>query len=232
MRRRTALVTFGLVGLSVAGCSSDDDKPEETEATPMDRLAAAKERLDSAGAVTLELTSADLPKGAGGVTGAKGTGTYADGTAKFKGTVAATISGISGSAELISIGQDTWMKFFTPGFVKTDLSLLNAPNPADLFAPSTGIATMIPVTTEAKAGGQARESSEVLDEITGKLPGTKVVELLHVGSADATFDVTYSLTASNELRKAVLTGPFFAGTTSTYTLLLTDYGKSIDITAP
>jgi lipoprotein LprG len=38
---------------------------------------------------------------------------------------------------------------------------------------------------------------------------------------------------SNELRRAVLTGPFFApDTDSTYTLVLDRYGQQVDISAP
>jgi lipoprotein LprG len=45
--------------------------------------------------------------------------------------------------------------------------------------------------------------------------------------------VTYGLTDAQQLRQVVITGPFFgAGTTSTYTLTLDQYGKPVTITKP
>lgn len=44
--------------------------------------------------------------------------------------------------------------------------------------------------------------------------------------------MTFGITDAGELRQATMTGPFFAGATSTYTLTLSNYGKAVTITAP
>ena len=66
----------------------------------------------------------------------------------------------------------------------------------------------------------------------GKLPGAPISELLHLGDGTGTYDVTFGITDAGELRQATMTGPFFAGATSTYTLTLSNYGKAVTITAP
>ena len=60
----------------------------------------------------------------------------------------------------------------------------------------------------------------------------RIVDLLALGDGTGSFDITFGITKDGELRRAVTTGPFFTGSTSTYTLLLTDYGKAVTITAP
>jgi lipoprotein LprG len=54
-----------------------------------------------------------------------------------------------------------------------------------------------------------------------------------IPGASGTFDATYDVTSDGELRQASLTGVFYSGKPSmTYSLMLTDYGTSKDITAP
>jgi lipoprotein LprG len=78
-----------------------------------------------------------------------------------------------------------------------------------------------------------RQGSEVLSTIKGSLPGKAVTDLFLIGDSSGTFSVTYGLTDSQELRQVVITGPFFgAGTTSTYTLTLDQYGQPVTISKP
>ncbi|WP_255424970.1 hypothetical protein [Nostocoides sp. HKS02] len=83
------------------------------------------------------------------------------------------------------------------------------------------------------AGGKVREGSDVLQTITGTLPGAAIADLLVVGDRTATFEVTYGLTdTTSQLRSVVLKGPFYAGSTSTYTLHLTSLSQAVAITRP
>ena len=77
-----------------------------------------------------------------------------------------------------------------------------------------------------KLGERARSGSSVLQTVSGSLPGRALAGLLAIGEPDATFAATYGLTdPGNELRTVTLTGPFFRGSTSTYTLTLDRYGE-------
>ena len=85
-----------------------------------------------------------------------------------------------------------------------------------------------------KSGKQVRggtDNKEVLSTYTGTVPDSAVSAIIPGASGD--FEATYALTSDDELRQVELTGTFYAGhDANTYTLVLTDYGTSKDITAP
>ena len=228
MRPRSVLAVAGLA-LALAGCSGADETPVKPAA---ERLAAAKGAFDAGGSVALDLTSGDVPPRENGVTAAKGSGVIDPAEPKFAGTITGTIEGVAGTVDLICIGDTAYMKFFTPDYVETDLDTLNAPNPALFFDPAKGISSLLTEATATRAAGKTRAGSEVLDKVDGTLPGSRIAELFHLGDGTGTFTVAFGLTPQDQLRTASLTGPFFPGTTSTYVLTLTDYGKPVAVTRP
>lgn len=222
-----------LLLLVISGCTGEAAEEEEVTPTPAQRLAAAQQRIEQAEAITIDLSSTGVPGGVNGVQSATGTGVIDGDTVRFEGEFQGRVSGITANAGILAIGEDAYMKLFTPDYEPVDLSELGAPNPTAFFAPDTGIASLIEATTEVAEGdGPVRQGRDVLDQFTGSLPGDKVQALLHLGGPDTTFDVTYGLTSDNELRKATLEGEFYEGAQSVYTLLLTDYGTVIPIEAP
>lgn len=229
---RVLLVGVAAALLAVAGCTGDAAQ-DEAAPTPAERMAAAQEKVEQAEAITLDLTSTGVPSDVNGVQSATGTGVIDGETIAFEGEFQGRVGGITANAAVLAIGEDTFMKLFTPDYEPVDLAELGAPNPTAFFAPDTGIASLIEATTDlTEGGGPVREGREVLDQFSGSLPGERVQALLHLGGPGTTFDVTYGLTSDNELRKAVLEGEFYEGTESVYTLLLTDYGSVIPIDAP
>ena len=237
MRRCLVLLaTLALATVPLTACSSKgDDKTsgaKTSAATPAAVLATAKQKFDTAKAVTITLTSSNVPAKANGVSAASGTGLVDPTTPKFKGRVTATVNGLTGNVEIITIGNDAWMKLFTPDYTKQDLVKLGAPNPSKLFDPAVGISSLMPQTKNPTAGPDQRQGSEILHTYTGTIPSAPVTGLLNLGKGAADFKVSYGITDSGELRTAVLTGAFYAGTTSTYDLLIKDYGKTVDIAAP
>ena len=229
--RRGILLSGAAVAalLALTGCSGE----EEPEApSPQERLAEARTKVEEAQALTIDLTSTGVPNDVNGVQSASGTGVLEDGVVTFEGEFQGRVSGITATAGILSIGDETYMKLFTPDYAPVNLDELGAPNPTSFFEEETGIASLIAATTDVAEKGQTREGREILTEITGTLPGEKVESLLMLGGPGTEFDVAYGLTADDELRRAVLTGEFYAGTESTYTLLLTDYGTPITIESP
>lgn len=218
--------------LAVVGCTGEPAE-DEAAATPAERLAAAQERIEQAEAITIALTSTGVPGNVDGVQSATGTGVIEGEAIAFEGEFQGRVGGITANAAILAVGEDAYMKLFTPDYEPVDLTSLGAPNPTAFFAPDTGIASLIEATTDLAEGGEpVRQGREVLDQFTGSLPGAKVETLLHLGGPDTTFDVTYGLTGDNELRTAILEGEFYEGAQSVYTLLLTDYGAVIPIEAP
>ena len=231
MRRRALLASSVTVAaVLLAGCSGGD-----AATTPADAkadLAAAKRVFDEAKFVGLTLSSKDVPKTENGVTAALGTGEISATEPKFTGSVTATIKGVSGAAQVVTIGDAAYLKFFTPDFVPTDLSTLGAPNPSGFFDPATGISSLLTDTRDPEVGEKVRDGATVLQQYTGTLPGTRVKELLGLGDGTSDFAATYGIAEGHKLQLATLTGPFFEGATSTFTLRLKDYGKSVAITRP
>jgi lipoprotein LprG len=235
MRRPSALLALGAplaVGLVVVLSGCGGDTPDVPQQSPTEQLAAAKTAFDTAKTVQLDLTSRDVPPRENGVMRAKGAGVISTTEPKFQGTITGTIKGLAGTIDVVAIGTDTYLKFFTPDYKKTDFDTLNAPNPAMFFDPATGISALLPQTADPKDDGQTRAGSEVLDKISGTLPGSSIEELFHLGDGTGTFAVSYGISDSDQLRTATLKGPFFPGVESTYVLVLTDYGAPVDITRP
>ena len=223
-----AVAVAALVAL--AGCTGggDDRAPEPP---PAERLAAARAALEKSPAVSFTLVSEGLPGKAVGVSGAKGTGLFRP--PSFKGTLNATVGGVTGTVEIIAVEQDVYMKFFTPGYNKIDPKTYGAPNPAQLFNTQTGVTSLVDRTTGLAAGGRAREGSDVLDTFTGKVPGAAVADLFVIGDRTGTFDITYGVTETgDELRTVVLEGPFYAGSTATYNLRLQSLPRAVAISRP
>lgn len=230
MRRRPVLALLAAATLLVAGCDGGGD--EAPAKSPTQRLEAARAALASAGSVALDLASTDVPATENGVSAAKGQGVVDAAEPKFEGTITGTVRGVAATVDVIAVGEDAYLKLFTPDFEKFDLSTLNAPNPAGFFDPADGIAGLLPQTGSPKAGGQVRAGKEVLTQISGTLPAQRVSDLFHLGDGTGTYRVTFGLTDADQLRTATLVGPFFEGGDSTYTLTLTDYGKPVEITRP
>jgi lipoprotein LprG len=231
MRRRALLgssLTVAVVLLT--GCSGGG--AAEAEVDPAADLAAAKKTFDEAKFVGLTLSSKNVPKTENGVTGAIGTGEISATEPKFKGTVTATIKGVTGSADVVTIGDAAYMKFFTPGYNPTDLADLGAPNPSNFFDPATGISALLVDTGSPVAGEKVRDGAAVLQQYSGTLPGARIKELLNLGDGTSTFTVTYGIAQGDRLQLAEMTGPFFAGATSTFTLRLKNYGTPVEITRP
>ena len=232
MRRRALLASSVTVAVAMlVGCSGGGDAPE-AKADPKTQLAAAKKVFDDAKFVGLTLSSKDVPKTENGVTGAIGTGAISASEPKFKGNVTATIKGVSGAAEVITIGDAAYMKFFTPTYNPADLADLGAPNPSDFFDPAKGISQLLVETGSPTAGKEVRDGAAVLQQVSGTLPGSRIKALFNLGDGAGEFKVTYGIGEGDRLQLATMTGPFFAGTTSTYTLRLKNYGTAVEITRP
>jgi lipoprotein LprG len=228
--RVTGMALAGLLAISLAACSGGSDTTAPTT-SPAQQLAAARDKLEKSPAVQFTLTSDGLPSKAIGVSGANGTGVF--NPPAFKGTLKATVAGVTGSVDVIAVDQDVYMKFFTPGYNKIDPKTYGAPNPAQLFNTETGVTSLVGKTTDLKQGPQQRDGSDVLDTFTGKLPGSAVTGLLVAGDPKATYDVTYGVTnTGHELRTVVLKGPFYGGTDATYTLHLKSLAQPVAITRP
>jgi lipoprotein LprG len=230
MRSKALTLAAVAVLLTLAGCSGDGGR-KAAEEPPAQRLAAARTKLEKSPAVGFTLVSEGLPSKAIGVSGAKGTGLFQP--PSFKGTLNATVGGVTGTVDIIAVEQDVYMKFFTPGYTKIDPAQYGAPNPAQLFNTSTGVTSLVDRTTGLAAGARSRDGATILDTFTGRVPGSAVADLFVIGDRSGTFDITYGVAEDGgDLRTVVLKGPFYAGSTATYNLRLTSLPQAVAISRP
>ncbi len=230
MRRRRLLSAVPVAAvLALTGCSGSSSPAAEDPAVT---LAAAKAKLEAAKFVAFTLTSKDVPGDRNGVTAADGVGEIDPTTPKFKGTFTGRIGGIGGTIGLLTVGDEVFIKFFNDAYKPFDLASAGAPNPSDLFSPSTGLSSILGKTTTLAFGARAREGKDVLREITGTLPGSEISRLFKLGDGTKDFQITYGVTEDGELRRTTTVGEFYPGVTSTYVIVLKDYGKAVEITRP
>jgi lipoprotein LprG len=219
------------VALGASACTGEEKKAEAKGQTPAELLSSARARLETSPSVSFTLESANLPGKAVGISGAKGTGRFTP--PSFKGTLNATINGVTGTVDVVAVDKQVWMKFFTPDYNPINPADYGAPNPAQLFDTKTGITSLVDKTQGVQKEGTVRDGADVLATVKGTLPGSAVADLLVVGDRSATFDVSYGITdRGGELRRVVLTGPFYQGATSTYTLRLKRLDQPVEITRP
>ena len=234
--RAIAQVALALLMVGALAACSGSDSVKVTAPTASQQLAAAKAKVDAASSMHLTLRSSGIPASVNGVLSGDGTGTHAP---AFKGTLGARISGFEAKVDVVAIENLLYVKLpFTTQFVQADPKTYNAPDPAQLFATSGGISSLLTDTVNPVEGPKIRVGADVLKTITGTLPGTSVVKLLNIGDPTKSFNVTYGLTdPGGELRTVTMTGPFFKGATSTpvtstYTLTLDKYGAPVEISKP
>jgi lipoprotein LprG len=221
------------VALSVlTGCSGNDSAAAGSTADPATLLAQARTSLDGTDTLHFTLTSTDVP--GTGTRLVSGEGVVARPKA-FRGKLSVLLDGNKVSIDLVSADEKVYAKLpFSSGFQVIDPSTFGLSDPANLIDSSTGISRMFGELTGVTDKGEKRIGDDVVTELDGSLPGSVVDDLFT--SADPAKPVKaelYITKSTKQLRRAVLTGPFFdKARNSTFNLLLDKYGEPVTITAP
>lgn len=225
-----AVLAASIIALGLVGCSDNGEATTPKKSDLMPRLEKAKSALDGAETVKVSLSTAKLPDGVTGLLSATGTGNHSP---AFTGKAQVVAGGASLGADIISVDKVVYFKTgFSPKFSELDPSTIGAPDPARLIATSGGISDLLVNTTKLAAGKKSRDGKEVLTTINGALPGTVVRSLIPTADATKNFDVTYRLTAGDELRDARIEGPFYGTKVVAYSLKVSTSDQPVTITAP
>lgn len=227
---RTLTALAAVLVLALAGCSGDD--AQDSGPTPAETLASAKQALDQTPGLRIALSTEDLPRGVDGVVAAEGIGTHAP---AFDGSITVAFGGAIFDVPVISVEDTVWAKVpLTIGWSDIDPGDYGAPDPASLMSTETGFSSLLTATDELVEGESVRggeDNDEVLTEYTGTVTGEVMANI--IPSASGSFDVTYTVTDTDELREMTMTGVFYPDSTSmTYTVGFSDYGTEQDIVAP
>jgi hypothetical protein len=175
-------------------------------------------------------------------TGVSGSGPLLDGgsgdmvrPASMSGRLQVSIAGFSISVPVVSVGETFWVKLPTDSaFTTANPADYGFANPAQLIDPNNGLSSLLLKCQSPKVLSDDRYNGEALHEIGCTLPGAAVAALLTSAAPSKTVAATFGVdTSTSQLRRVVLTGPFVsAGTNSTFTLVLTNYGENASVTPP
>ncbi|HET7326130.1 MAG TPA: LppX_LprAFG lipoprotein [Nocardioidaceae bacterium] len=226
----TALLIPAVLLALLVGCTGGSADSDEA-ADPAERLAAAKQVIDEAASIDVELSTQELPDGVDGVTRATGTGNH---DPAFKGTIDIVAAGFAGEAPVVAVDDEVYVQLpFTSEYVPVDVQTYGAPDPAVLMSTDDGISSLLTEATDVTEEGQRRNGEQVLTEFTGTLDGAVIADLFPSADEDGSFDVTFTLTDDNELDTATITGPFYAGAEDvTYEIEIDTSEEPVEITAP
>jgi hypothetical protein len=229
--RRTgiSLLALALVAVpALTACGADEKKAESAS----DLLARAKTTLDEASSAHFVLDSGDAPDSGTALVG--GEGDIAR-PASFEGTLQVKALGATLDLDVISVDGTVYAQLpFTSSFSVVDPADYGFGDPGELLDPDTGISQLLAKAESAKLGEERRVDGEVVREVTAELPGDLIEQILASAAPGRPVQARFAIaTESGELRRAELTGPFFAADDdATFTLNLSDFGADVEITAP
>ena len=219
------LTAIGLVLAALAGCGSP---PPDAHTL----LGDAKKSVDASRTVHFKLSSSNAQSSSTALVGGDGTAARPDG---FAGQLNVSIQGLIITIKIASVGGVFYVQLpFSTTWTVARADQYGFGDPAQLINTDHGLTSLLAEAKSPALGEQDRYNGELLYEVTCRLPGADVARLLT--SADPTQDDTAVIgisADSHQLRRVVLTGPFFdKNKSSTYTLVLDNYGANVTVTAP
>ncbi|MAS54991.1 LppX_LprAFG lipoprotein [Nocardioides sp.] len=237
IRRAAVGACAALLSLPLAACSGDDtpgtSDGDTSGASPEEVLAQAKAELDETSGVRLSLSTEDERPDGDFLRSADGIITDAP---AFQGTAGGRFLGFDAEdIEVRSVDGDFYVNAPIIGWDTYDPAELCAPDPALLLDPDTGVSNVLVAATDVEAGEQRRaddDNSVIVTPYKAAVPGDAVAAILPCAPGD-TFEATFTVDDEGRLRAADLTGEFFSGGGEiTYTIAITEYGVTQEITAP
>lgn len=204
----------------------------ETASDPNVLLRQSKQTVDAAKTVHFKLTSSNVHGTGVLITGGEGD---MQRPAGFAGTLDVTLSGLSVGVQVVSEAGTFYVKVPTDtGFTVADPALYGFGDPGKLLSPDEGLSSLLLSCSSTKLENSDRFNNEELDEVSCSLPGSKVAVLLTSADASKPVSARFGIVRANtQLRRVVLTGPFFSKTVAgTFTVVLDSYGENVRVTAP
>jgi hypothetical protein len=232
---------FRVAGFRVAGvlitvllagaCGGSGGGPPVKAVPAATLLHRTRTVVDDASAVHFVLSSADVTSKGITLTGGSGDLVRPD---ELQGSFTVSTGGLDVAVGVVEFGGRFYAQPpFANHYTVTDPASYGLGDPAQLLSPTTGVATLLTSMTDVRNLGEKRLSGELVEVITGTVPGRSVPVL-----PDLRRSTPVTLTASidpvsAQLRQVALSGPFTSPTaTTTYTVTLSHYGEHVHVVAP
>jgi lipoprotein LprG len=227
MKKLVATLLLGAAGvLTACGSGAVSD--------PVALLASAQSKTNHTPALHFHITSDEKPTAGGQpfLLTADGDALRPDG---FTGTLEVNVGGVVVPVDLVATGGHFWVR---PPF-STKWTMANPHDygfndPSLLLDTKTGVTVLLNSPQHVRALSNDRLEGEELNEIAFMVPGSQIATIFPGGDTHAQDQITAGISVdSGQLRRLVITGPIVAqGHSSTFTIILSQYGESVQITPP
>lgn len=226
--RPTAAALLLAAGTVLAGGGCGSAAP----VAPKVLLHDAFTTLDATPAAHFDLTSSNIPSAGQNLRG--GSGDLARPN-ELRGSFEVSLDGLPVTVKVIALGGAFYALLpFASRYQQINPAQFGLGNPATVLDPRTGIAQLLNELSGARNTGAVRVDGELLEEITGTVPGAAIGSFLPDVDPSKPVTLVFAIDpSSHQVRRVTATGPFaVAGVASTYQLTLTAYGEHVLITAP
>jgi hypothetical protein len=188
--------------------------------------------LDGTRTARFSLTSAKVPSSAGVVL-LGGQGDLVR-PSDLRGSLLVTDSGASVTIKVVSAKGRFYVQLpFSTSYSATNPASYGLGNLTKLLSPTDGVSGLLTSLSHPRLGSPIRLHGELLDPVSGTVPGSKVPVLPDKNAAKPVKVTADIAPGTYQLRRVQLSGPFVtAGATTTYDLTITRYGEHLTITAP
>lgn len=221
----TRVARFICAGVLLAACGG-------STADPATLLRQAKQAVDNAQSAHFTLSSSQAQGNGPLITGGSGDMKR---PSSFTGSLNVNFSGLQVSIGVVSVGGVFYAQLPTAaGYQKTDPAAYGFGDPGLLLDPNHGLSNLLTICQQPSLQSDDRNNGELLHEVSCKIPGSAVASLLTDANPTQAVNATFGIADSNnQLRKVVLSGPFFSGSGSTtFTVIIDRYGENVTITPP
>lgn len=214
------------ISAGLAGCGSPPPGNAQT------LLTRAKTLMDSAPSAHFTLSSSGA--GGGGVVLLGGSGDIKR-PDRFSGTLNASVNGFGIAIPVVAVNGKFWASNPLSGhFESADPTQYGFADPGHLIDPQNGLSSLLLRCQRPTQTADDRFNGALLHEVSCSLPGQDVKALLADAAPDQAVAATVGVAAdSGQLRRVVLTGPFYSSSkSSTFTLVVDNYGENVSVTPP
>jgi lipoprotein LprG len=225
---KTAAATLLLaIALVTTSCGT-------TLSNPAALLASAQAKTNHTPALHFHISSDQKPIASGPpfLLSADGDVLRPDG---FSGSLEISASGVIVPVNLVAAGGHFWVRLpFSTSWTMANPHDYGFNDPSLLLDTKKGVSVLLNSPQQVRQLGNDRLQGEELNEISFTVPGSQIETIFPGGAAQAQDQITAGISVSSgEVRRLVITGPIVsAGETSTFTIVLSQYGESVQITPP
>ena len=227
MTRTPPLLAAALCATGLAACGGATGNPTLL-------LRQAKQLIDQAPSAHFTLTTANTSIVSSGAALLGGSGDMKR-PDSFAGTLEVGVGGFDVGVQVVSVGGTFYARDPLSGrFTVANPAAYGFGDPGKLLDPGGGLSSLLLQCRQPSLQGDDRYNGETLHEVSCTLPGPPVAALLTSADSSQPVSATFGMDASSgQLRRVVLSGPFFnAHQANTFTLIADNYGENVSITPP